>query len=193
MAEIDSSVWCFSSSTDERVKVKVLGEDSAYFFLALLGDDQRASWFIQKDENPPEFIAHSTLFRSTPREQASIQESIKVVREEKRAAERRLHYRLDCNVEIVISKKDKEFKSHTVNLSAGGVLLQEALPEDYIFSSCNIRLLSGDKSLDLSFEARILNANNDLKRVVFHGVSHLATQSIIRWIEEEKRKIPTGF
>ncbi len=186
MTQEDTSVWCFSSSSDERVKIKVLGEDSAHFFLAMLSPDEQATWFIQKNDQPPEFIAHNTLFTSSPKEKAAIQDSIKIIREEKREAERRKHFRLDCKVSIEFKKNDMSFKVETLNLSAGGALLKEAVPESLPFTYCTVHLTDKKTMLDVSFEARILSANNDRKRVIFHGISFVASKEILKWIENNK-------
>lgn len=187
MTQEDTSVWCFSSSSDERVKIKVLGEDSAHFFLAMLSPDEQATWFIQKNDQPPEFIAHNTLFTSTPKEKASIQDSIKIIREEKREAERRKHFRLDCTISIQFHKNDINFTTETVNLSAGGALLKQPVPESLPFNYCTVTLKDEKSKLDISFEARILSANNDKKRVIFHGISFAASKEILKWIETQKK------
>lgn len=189
MTQKDTSVWCFSSSSDERIKIKILGEESAHFFLAMLGPDEQATWFIQKDDSLPEFIAHTTLFNSTPKEKISIKDSISIIREEKREAERRMHFRLNCKVDVTFSKKDLEFKTQSVNLSAGGIQLEQALPEAFLFSFCTVTLTSKDKSLHLNFEIRALNANSDPTRVIFHGISFAAGKQLINWIDNSKIKV----
>jgi len=187
MTQEDTSVWCFSSSSDERVKIKVLGEDSAHFFLAMLSPDEQATWFIQKNDQPPEFIAHNSLFTSSPKEKAALQDSIKIIREEKLEAERRKHFRLDCAVSIKFQKNDLNFEVETVNLSAGGALLKQPVPESLPFTYCTVHLKDEKTKLDISFETRVLSANNDRKRVIFHGISFAASREILKWIETQKK------
>src|SRR5688572_19524140 len=187
-SDLDSTVWCFSSSTDDRIKIKVLGVDSAIFFLKLLRPEEYATWFIQKDGGVPEFIANSEMLLCKELPRIPTISDIKIAKGEKKYQEQRKHPRLETKLNVTITRGQSTFTTTTKDISAGGMLMEQNIPEEYLYSVCHFEVVSPDQSLKLEFEARVLQPSVRTARIIFEGVSHKQLHTLKSWIDQRLRK-----
>src|ERR1700760_1984435 len=79
--------------------------------------------------------------------------------QESKGIDRRAHKRFNARLNVTIIKEKKTFSTLTVNISLGGLLLANPVPEDFFGSLCKVHISSADNSLFVSFEAKVLEAS----------------------------------
>jgi hypothetical protein len=104
----------------------------------------------------------------------------------------RKHKRVNGKLRVLVFVDKKVFRTHTKNLSIGGLYLEKALPEELVGQRCRVVIGSTTNQLNIEFTAELRELRKDGTRIVFAGnqatdsLGHLQT-----WIDS--MDVPAAF
>lgn len=168
---MSSKYWTFFSSKNTQSKVVCHDLDSSKNLAALLKDTKMSTWLVKEsgqsplscteflekhDQNIIRIAEENTILTFQPKSKASSNDQ----RAQERAA---------LSFKVALIKGKKVFNTYTENVSAGGMLLKNKVPEELLLSNCKIVIDSGDNLLRIEFVAKILSTNSHGTRVKFEG------------------------
>jgi hypothetical protein len=93
-------------------------------------------------------------------------------------ADRRKAIRVEKKVEVLIASRGKSFRTHTVNISLTGVMLDKALPFELQGGPFEIVFILQDRGLkrQLVFQGKVVGDLKDRRRLVFGDLSTSSQQ-----------------
>lgn len=97
-------------------------------------------------------------------------------------AEQRKFPRHDVRLKVIISNKEKTFLSYTVNVSIGGVMLEDQIPRDYFNSETEIFISSPKKNEFVAFRCIPVGDDKEPKRFSFGQISQNSLGKFQDWI-----------
>ena len=101
-------------------------------------------------------------------------------------SEQRKFPRHDVRLKVIISNKEKTFLSYTVNVSMGGVMLEDTIPRDYFNSETEIFISSPKKNEFIAFRCIPVGDDKEPKRFSFGQISDSSLQKFQEWIDKLK-------
>ena len=105
---------------------------------------------------------------------------------EKKYAEQRKFPRHDVRLKVIISNKEKTFLSYTVNVSIGGVMLEDKIPMDYFNAETEIFISSPKKNEFVAFRCIPVGDDKEPKRFSFGQISQASLSKFQDWIDKLK-------
>lgn len=106
---------------------------------------------------------------------------------EKKYPEQRKFPRHDVRLKVIISNKEKTFLSYTVNVSIGGVMLEDNIPRDYFNSETEIFISSPKKNEFVAFRCLPVGDDKEPKRFSFGQISQTSLAKFQDWIDKLKQ------
>lgn len=100
----------------------------------------------------------------------------------KEYSEQRRHARYDLRMKVIISNKEKTFLSYTVNVSMGGVMLEDKIPREYFNSETEIFISSPKKNEFVAFRCIPVGDDKEPKRFSFGQISQSGLNKFQDWI-----------
>jgi hypothetical protein len=101
-------------------------------------------------------------------------------------AEQRRAPRHDVRLKVIISNKEKTFLSYTVNVSLGGVMLEDKIPHDYFNSETEIFISSPKKNEFLAFRCTPVGDDKEPRRFSFGQISQDSLEKFQNWMSKLK-------
>lgn len=101
-------------------------------------------------------------------------------------AEQRKFERHEVRLKVIISNKEKTFLSYTVNVSIGGVMLEDKIPRDYFNSETEIFVSSPKKNEFVAFRCTPVGDDQEPKRFTFGQISKASLDKFQDWITKLK-------
>ena len=105
---------------------------------------------------------------------------------EKKYAEQRKFPRHDVRLKVIISNKEKTFLSYTVNVSIGGVMLEDKIPMDYFNAETEIFISSPKKNEFVAFRCIPVGDDKEPNRFSFGQISQTSLSKFQDWIDKLK-------
>lgn len=109
--------------------------------------------------------------------------------------ERRKDPRMNYKIEVtLVSQKGKTFKSFSDNISMSGILLQEAIPSDFLKSSFNLILVnrfeSNAKKARIYVDGRVIGDLRDPRRLTFLNLDPTTKQKLEEMLQSYQNVHP---
>ncbi len=101
-------------------------------------------------------------------------------------SDQRKFARHDIRLKVIISNKEKTFLSYTVNVSVGGVMLEDTVPRNYFNSETEIFISSPKKNEFVAFRCTPVGDDQEPKRFSFGQISQASLQKFQDWISKVK-------
>ncbi len=211
MSDEDSGVWHFANLLNQSQKVNVLGLSSARAFASMLSPGEITFWTVKQPELDYDVALHECkiLFQKEGDTKsnkvhfkelasAAANQVISVVTEVDAVGraqggggrERRKHKRVDARLKVMIIRGKEVFSVCTRNISEGGVLLENPIPQAFMNNFCKVHISTTDNSMSVNFEANILEASTRGSRLVFGGQLSEDNLKILRdWIATQEGEL----
>jgi PilZ domain len=116
----------------------------------------------------------------------SYEQPVSTPKDNKSFAEQRKFPRHDVRLKVIISNKEKTFLSYTVNVSIGGVMLEDKIPMDYFNSETEIFISSPKKNEFVAFRCIPVGDDKEPKRFSFGQISQTSLSKFQDWIDKLK-------
>jgi hypothetical protein len=104
----------------------------------------------------------------------------------KEYSEQRKSPRHDVRLKVIISNKEKTFLSYTVNVSMGGVMLEDSIPREYFNSETEIFISSPKKNEFVAFRCIPVGEDEEPKRLSFGQISQASLSKFQEWVDKLK-------
>lgn len=91
--------------------------------------------------------------------------------------------RHDVRLKVIISNKAKTFLSYTINVSMGGVMLEDSIPRDYFNSETEIFISSPKKNEFVAFRCIPVGDEQEPKRFSFGQISQSSLEKFQEWVD----------
>tara|TARA_B100000749_G_scaffold280887_2_gene279947 strand:+ start:1524 stop:2207 length:684 start_codon:yes stop_codon:yes gene_type:complete len=97
----------------------------------------------------------------------------------------REHSRYDNRYKVVIETNGNTFVSHSQDVSVGGILLEDALP-DWVVGYCNVRIIKQDKREEVQLMCSLVESDDPTKkrfRIALAQLKSLEDESVLdEWL-----------
>ena len=177
--------WVFINKTRQK-KIVVRDVDSAMQLMQLMQLIERTekdSWEIQiaTAPEPPQVI----LPPNAPVLAAPVPLAAPVT-EVKKWDNRRAHDRFDLAYRILIIRGQHSYRSYTDNISLGGMLLKNPVPDKLLGEVCNIYIGHPNRRENIELTARVIGKGEASRRITFTEIDAESKKLLDTWIRDAR-------
>jgi hypothetical protein len=104
-------------------------------------------------------------------------------RKKLRASSGRKHQRIELSLRVLLVNGDRIFRTHTKNISEGGVLLTDHVPSDFSMNECMIILQSPARDENIELPFSFVGQLTERNRIMF-SKDDKTSVNISSWIEK---------
>jgi hypothetical protein len=101
------------------------------------------------------------------------------------SVERRKQKRFSASFRVIIVSGKSSFRTTSVDISAGGMLLRDKLPEAFLNQKCVAYISSNDSRENLEMVCEIVGEKADLRRISFKSVEPPSLKKLGDWLEND--------
>ncbi len=186
---MSDSLWRFLDSRDENRVVIVQGLESAKIFSSLIPASEAVMWLVENESlTGMHTLADCPLLTGVV---ATEIVTIGLIKEEDHirtrggsGRERRQHLRVNARLKVIIMAGDDMFSCCSTNVSMGGLLLENPIPNHFHNREVKVLISSSNNLLQLQFKVKILEASVRGSRLMFDGEMDLLNKSKLQeWID----------
>ncbi|MEZ4814475.1 MAG: PilZ domain-containing protein [Bdellovibrionota bacterium] len=200
-----ADVYHFIHVVDKNLKISILGIKSAHCFIQTLNQTELSLWNVSSDESGTTLLAKDWLAQNEAviavcahaeaeahelnfgqyEEVAPIKILHEATRSEGGESEKRQHKRLRVRLNVKIINEKKKFEACTRDISLGGLMLENPIPQDFLFQKNKIVVSTTDNSFHFEFEAKILESSTRGTRIMFDNISPMHMKNLQGWLCEQ--------
>ena len=171
--------WIFQNKKHAQ-RIIVRDIDSAMQLMQLIERTEKDSWEIQilAEAEPPQ---SSAVPPRAPEPQAAAAPS-NVARFENR----RNFERYDLAYRILIIRGQVSYRSYTDNISLGGMLLKNTVPDKLLGEVCNIYIGHPNRRENIELTARVIGKGEASRRVAFTEVDDDSKTLLEKWMRTSR-------
>jgi hypothetical protein len=174
--------WVFINKSKQQ-KIVVRDVDSAMQLMQLIERTEKDSWEIQISTAPapeapqvappaPPVVATAAPVPAPPA--AANWEN------------RRVHDRYDLAYRILIIRGQHSYRSYTDNISLGGMLLKNPVPDKLLGEVCNIYIGHPNRRENIELTARVIGKGEASRRIAFTEIDAESKKLLEAWIHEAR-------
>jgi hypothetical protein len=187
------TIWVFVNSREPLRRIEVVGLTSAREFALFLRHDELAYWHAQeKGIGTAKPVQDCPLLLSTAKREVPVI-PIQIASIAKKSSEQRNQKRIAADYHVVLQMNNKVFETYTKNVSSGGLLLRDPVPEYFHMHVCNVTIDSGDNLVNLQFKGKVLSSSSSGSRIKFEGEAAQASlEKLLTFIDGIEKKQRSG-
>lgn len=172
--------WVFLNKSRQQ-KIVVRDVDSAMQLMQLIERTEKDAWEIQILANPTPETPPLVASQNARTEPAAPPPAPAV-----RWENRRVHDRFDLAYRILIIRGQHSYRSYTDNISLGGMLLKNSVPDKLLGEVCNIYIGHPNRRENIELTARVIGKGEASRRIAFTEIDAESKKLLEAWISDAR-------
>ena len=103
-----------------------------------------------------------------------------------RVEERRTQKRYSVDLRVILICGEKSFRSISKNVSLGGIMLKNSVPEDFIKKRCFVYLSNSDARENIEMICQVVPDPTDINRIQFAEIDASQLLRLMEWLERNE-------